>query len=45
MVSDLKREDQLENWRETTQDRGAWRWLVEDAMADINAWAEVREER
>ena len=42
VVSDLKRGDLLEDWRETDQDRGAWRCLVVDAIANINEQAEGR---
>ena len=43
VASDLKRGDLLEDWRETAQDREAWRSMVEDAMASINEQVAVEQ--
>ena len=33
MMEDLKRCDLLEDWKETAQDRGAWRCFVMEALS------------
>ena len=43
VVSDFKRGELLEDWREIAQDRGAWRCLVTDAVEAINEQAEAKE--
>ena len=43
VVSDLRRGDPLEDWRKITQNRGAWRCLLVEALVKINKQAKVRE--
>ena len=43
LMGDLKRCDLLEDWRESAQDRGAWRCFVAEALADLNANMESQE--
>ena len=43
VMEDLKRCDLLEDWKETTQDRGAWRCFVMEALSDVNECMEAQE--
>ena len=43
MKNDLKRANLCDDWKEIVQDRGVWRCLVADALADINEEMEASE--
>ena len=43
MMEDLKRCDLLEDWKETAQDRGAWRCFVMEALSNVNERMEAQE--
>ena len=43
LISDLKRLELLEDWKETVQERCIWRCFVMEALADLNEHMERQE--